>query len=159
MNEPWIKIHRDKLEKLKGEYEETMHIIENDYGINLRSAPQLKSFIWENLRERIDNTRTDTFMELLKKYPENSLEEDVLLGIIYYRKMQYALKNYIQYFLTKESGWIVYLTHDIFGNIELPNHRPLPNSPEILDCILDCGNGLVLSSNSHGDVTLTKEKL
>lgn len=154
MLDPWIEVDRDALEELEETYEQTMQWIQNDYAINLKSSMQIKQLFRQNLYIALPNTKTETIEQHLETFPDNSVEYELIQGIVYYKKMQYAIKNYIRHYLN--SNGRVYLTRGVNG-IEQINHRPLPGSPEILQCITDAGNGLKLKRRNNEVVGLIQK--
>jgi hypothetical protein len=154
MLDPWIEVDNEALEELKKTYEQTMEWIQSDYQINLKSSMQIKQLFRQSLSIAIPDTKTETIEQHLDKFPENSLEYEVIQGIVYYQKMQYAIKNYIQHYLNSDGR--VYLTRGVNG-IEQTNHRPLPGSPEILQCITDAGSGLKLKRRNNEVIGLIQK--
>ena len=133
----WIRFDVEKLKELKEVYEEAMYsIAEQLPKMNLNSRKEVIQFFGESLNIELQSSRIKEIESHLTKFTTDQEEYYILLGVTYYYKIKYSLKNYINHILSKENNGIVYLRH-WWGNWVMPNKQPLPASPEILDCVIE----------------------
>lgn len=142
--EEWIKFDIEKLTELKETYEEAIECIREQLpDINLNSQKQLLDFFGKALNIHLKTSRIKEIEEHLKRFTHDQEEYYILLGVTYYFKLRYALKNYINWVLKNHSNGIIYLKF-WFGEWVLGNKQPLPLSPEILSCVIGHSNNISL---------------
>lgn len=149
MNE-WLQFDIQKIKLLKEDYEGAMSYIEEGLpNINFNSRKEVLNFFEKTFKIKLQTTRIKELSQYLAAYKEDSIENEMITGIVYYFKMKYTLKNYIDCILRHEKGGRVEL-RNFLGKISLPNRQPLPYSKEIQAAIID-GSETALNSLPKGD--------
>lgn len=152
---PTVTVDKEKLEKLKEVYEGAMeHIKEGLPDINLNSRKDILHFFERTFQIQLKSTRIQEISEQIDLLQEDSEEQEIVIGIVYYFKMKYSLKNYI-YPMIKDAPEVELETR--FGRVQMKNHQPLPKSPEILECITRAYNGIKLVTGD-GDSRIEVER-
>ena len=148
MEEAWIKFDVVKLRQLKEHYEAAIESIKEQLpNINLNSKKELLNFFEKNLNIHLQTSRIKEIEACLSSYTHDQEEYYILLGVTYYFKLKYSLKNYINWVLKNESNGIIYLRH-WWGDWVLGNKQPLPGSPEILECVIGHSNNISLGGDN-----------
>lgn len=133
----WIKFDIKKLNELKIVYEDAMFSIKEQLpAMNLNSKKEVIEFFAKELSIELPSSRIKDIELHLEKFTADQEEYHILLGITYYFKIKYSLKNYINHILSTQSNGIVYL-RNWWGAWVMPNKQPLPAAPEILDCVIE----------------------
>jgi len=140
----WILFDIEGVRQLRGIYVEAMASIRADLpNINLNSRREIINFFEKTFQITLQSSRIAEITSHLNKFKDDSKEYEIILGIIYYFKMKYAVKNYLDCILKHEKKGVVEL-RTYFGSITMPNRQPLPKSPEILECVIEHSDGINL---------------
>jgi hypothetical protein len=132
---PNIQFDIGKVIKLGNHYTITMTYIYFDLPVNPKSPKKIKEYFWEKHSIVIGNTQLRTLMLLQERLSTTHDAYDVLTGIIEYNKLRYTIKNYLDCILKHHINGKINLVK-VDGHLVMPNGRPLPKSPEILECII-----------------------
>lgn len=150
MEQAWIKFDIPKLRLLKEHYENAIETIKEQLPeINLNSRKELLNFFEKDLNIHLQTSRIKDIERCLDGYTHDQEEYYILLGVTYYFKLKYALKNYVNWVLKNESNGIIYLRL-WWGEWSLSNRQPLPKSPEILACVIGHSNNIILEGVDNG---------
>ncbi len=148
IEEEWIAFDIDKIKQLKEDYEGTIQIIRDSLPeINLNSRQQIMNFFEKTFRIELRSTQINEIKSCLKQFGEESEEYDIIMGIIYYFRMFYALKNYINYILDYHEGGVMRLRYYL-GEWCFKNRQRLPYSKDITSCITQCSQPYILKEES-----------
>lgn len=141
-NAPVLTVDKEKLKSLKMVYDYAMESISAGLpNLNLESRKDVLTFFDKTFNIELKSVKIAEIALHIYGYGENSEERDIIQGIVYYFKLKYALKNYINPMI--KSAPRIQLSVR-FGRVEMNNHQPLPKSPEILDCITGAEHGVLL---------------
>lgn len=142
--EAWIKFDIARLRQLKEHYEQASEVIKDQLPhINLNSQKQVIDFFEKNLNIHLQTARIKEIEKHLQHFSHDQEEYYTLLGVSYFFKIKYSLKNYINYVLKNEVDGIIVLQH-WWGEWTLKNKQPLPKSPEVLECVIGHSNNISL---------------
>lgn len=131
----YIEFDMDKIYYLQSCYEGTLSILKDNLpSVNINSRTDIINFFNKAFNIELKSTKIVEIASHIKKYGENSEEKELIQAIVYYFKLKYAYKNYIQSILKHEVNGQVRLRW-YFGKLAFPNRQPLPYSMEILDCV------------------------
>ena len=140
---PVLTVDIAKLEALKKVYDDAMEFIEIGLpNVDLSSRKDVLNFFEKTFRIELKSVRIAELSEYIYKYGENSEERDMIQGIVYFLKMKYSLKNYIIPMIERAPEVELAIR---FNRVEMHNHQPLPQSPEVLECITGAANGVLLA--------------
>ena len=132
----WIEFNIDALYELKCTYLAAQDAIKEQlYGLDPNSKKQIKQYFADFLDIQLENVKISTLERALLLFDSDSEEFNFTNGIIYYLKLKYSLKNYIDYILKHHQEGKIYL-RDINGDWRFPNRQPVPSSPELQQCII-----------------------
>jgi hypothetical protein len=129
----WVEFDLKKVNELKEMYLDAMGYIQNGLShINLNARKDILNFFEKSFKIKLKSTKIEEVSKHIHHFGKDSEEADLITGIVYYMKMKYTIKNYLDYII-KHEGRIV--LSPMFGKLMFNSIQPLPKSPEILDCI------------------------
>lgn len=135
MNE-WLKFDMDQIKLLKQDYEGAMDYIKEGLpNINFNSRKEVLNFFEKTFRINLKTLQIKELSRYIAAYKEDSVEHEMIRGIVYYFKMKYTLKNYVDCIIRHEKEGIIEL-RNYMGTLCFPNRQPLPYSQEVQAAIL-----------------------
>jgi hypothetical protein len=137
-----------KVKQLRDDYEAAMEAIkENLPNINLNSKKEIISFFEKTFQIKLESSKIKDITKALRYFDSDSEEYDLILGVIYFYKMKYMVKNYLNCILKHHVDGVVQL-REYFG-LALPNRQRLPYSEEVIDCIEGGSEAAILIINTN----------
>ena len=145
----WIKFDTEKIRLLRDDYVGCMESIKQGLpDINLNSRKAIMDFFEKTFQIELKSTRIKELSNYINAYGADSDEREVITGIVYYFKMKYMVKNYLDCILKHEKKGVVEL-REYFGSIVMPNRQPLPASKETYQYVID-GSETALTTLREG---------
>lgn len=140
----WLRFDMAKIRLLRTDYIDAMDYIKSGFpGVNFNSRREIINFFDKTFQIDLNSAKIKEIAHYLAAYKEDSVEHELITGIVYWFKMKYAIKNYLDCIIRHEVNGKVIL-RDFMGKLSLPNRQSLPYSMEIQGMILD-GTPLALS--------------
>jgi len=130
----WITFALPKIKELKNSYEETLQFIKNEYGLNfnLDYSEDIKKHVADYLGIPIKSAQINELKRVRSELLEGEDSHEHLTAIIEYLRLKWTIRNYCDCILNHaDSSGTVILRED--G--KMPNRRPLPYLPDILECV------------------------
>ena len=141
--EYWIKFDLEKVKELKQIYENAMLAIKEALpNVKLNSRKEIINFFQDNLNIPLQTNRIRDIEGYLQRYRDSDPEYEIILGIVYYYKLHYSIKNYLDCIIKNNVNGVVEL-RDWFGPC-MPNRQPLMASPEIQATIIEHSGNITL---------------
>ena len=148
---PYFKVDLEKLAELKETYELALETIKDNLpDINLNSRNQVINLFEKQFNIKLNSIKIKEIASHLQDYDSDSAETDMIQGIVYYYKVKYSLKNYINWFLNTHEEGRIYI-RVLFGRVTLTNRMELPRAPEILACVTET-EGLYMVYNDQSEL-------
>ena len=137
MDDAYIDVDLDKLEEIKQNYlfclEYTKGELPSD--CDWDKPKKVKEYFKICFGVDLKNFKISHVSSFLDELDHDSPAFDCINGYVLYLKIKYTLKNYIDCIFRHEESGRVRLRW-LYGNWMLPNKQPLPEHPEIKECII-----------------------
>ena len=136
MEEPWIEFDLEKVKQLKTDLENTMAFIQAELPIKLSARKEVLDFFETTFGVVMKTTTIKEMESITGRFDKEGDKYNNIMNIITHTRMKYTIRNYLTPILKKSIGSCYQLRY-YFGEWVFQNKRPLPKSPEIVECITD----------------------